>query len=204
MSNSSAPQQCRAEEGGFALLILSDARALLFFLQGLAIVAHLFAVPSAPGPNEASPALARIAAAAAQPSPFDDPFSPFAASAAASTDLCLGLEMLRGADISLLPSSPLDAPPLRVRRAPPPDSLASSPAAGSLYKLDSGEVEVETPTDVRLYVDGRCVETVYWMEETFCRAGAEGRGVRLEVGGEPGFRHPPLRRLMPVQPQPHD
>lgn len=49
---------------------------------------------------------------------------------------------------------------------------------------EAGAVEVETPTDVRLYVDRRCAETVCWMEEMFCRAGAEGRGVRLDVGGK--------------------
>lgn len=57
-------------------------------LPGIAIVAHLFAVPALLSPQLSS-----------QPSPFDDPFSP---SSSQGADVCLALEMLRSADIQLL------------------------------------------------------------------------------------------------------
>ncbi|KAK4706045.1 hypothetical protein P7C70_g143, partial [Phenoliferia sp. Uapishka_3] len=85
--------------------------------------------------------------------------------------MCLGLEMHRGGDIKVVDSR------LKVVRT---GTGAATPEA----PLKEGVVEVETPTDVRVYIDERCVETVGWFERTFCRKGSEGRGVRLEVGGE--------------------
>ena len=47
-----------------------------------------------------------------------------------------------------------------------------------------GVVQVETPTDVRVYVDPRCPQTVEWFEKMFCAQGREGLGIKLDVGGE--------------------
>lgn len=94
--------------------------------------------------------------------------------------MCLGLEMLRGAPIAVKSH-------IRVRRA------GESPAAvektarkgkGRAKCEDELEtVEVETPTDVRVYVDQRCPDTVEWLEDAFCREGREGCGVILDAGG---------------------
>jgi hypothetical protein len=35
---------------------------------------------------------------------------------------------------------------------------------------------VETPTDVRVYIDDRCPETVDWFQDKFCREGYYSRG----------------------------
>ncbi|KAL8283407.1 hypothetical protein RQP46_005817 [Phenoliferia psychrophenolica] len=78
--------------------------------------------------------------------------------------MCLGLEMLRGGDIRLLDKD------VRVSHR--------GDEAGD------GVVLVETPTDVRVYVDERCPETVSWFERTFCAKGREGRGIKLDVAGE--------------------
>ncbi|KAM0749159.1 hypothetical protein T439DRAFT_327649 [Meredithblackwellia eburnea MCA 4105] len=127
-------------------------------LHGIAIVAHLFNVPFP------SPQLFR------RSSPnSDDPFAstsssssnPFAASTSSAgsgaADMCLLLEMMRGRDLRVVD------PDVRIPRT-----------------------EIETPTDVRVYVDPRCPETVTWFEGRFCVEGVEdvGRGVRIEVGGE--------------------
>lgn len=157
-----------------------SSHALTLASTGLAIVAHLFSVPHTGSPFQPSPA------PPSQPSPFDDPFSPFSASAGASTDLCLGLEMLRGADLKVV-NSEGSGPSMRVRRVPIADSTASSPAMASPAK-EAGEVEVETPTDIRMYVDRRCAETVLWMEQMFCTAGNGARGVKLEMGGQSWVR----------------
>lgn len=46
------------------------------------------------------------------------------------------------------------------------------------------EVVVETPTDLRVYIDPRCPVTVDWFETMFCTSGRERLGVRIDVGGE--------------------
>lgn len=91
-------------------------------------------------------------------SPFDDPFASASSAASSGADMCLGLEMLRGGDIRVVETD------LQV----------------------GGEcgLSVETPTDVRVYVDERCPESVGWFERTFCVEGRQGRGVKLDVGGE--------------------
>lgn len=62
---------------------------------------------------------------------------------------------------------------------------------GPAERGGDGEVEVETPTDVRMYVDRRCAESVCWMEEVFCRRGSEGRGVKLDIAGQSVDWSPP-------------
>lgn len=51
-------------------------------------------------------------------------------------------------------------------------------------KIRKERVEVETPTDVRVYIDPRCPETVDWFERTFCRASRRNCGVTIDVGGK--------------------
>jgi len=46
------------------------------------------------------------------------------------------------------------------------------------------EVKVETPTDVRVYIDQRCPETVEWFQDRFCREGGQSSGLRLDAGGK--------------------
>lgn len=58
-----------------------------------------------------------------------------------------------------------------------------------MHKVQSGMaregvVQVETPTDVRVYIDQRCPQTVEWFEKMFCVQGREGLGVKVDVGGE--------------------
>lgn len=146
------------------------------------MIAHLFTVSSA-----ASSLHSPLAATSSSLSPFDDPFSSASSATASGADMCLGLEMLRGAPIAVKDS-------VRVRRQggdspDKPASTSSSSSAGKKGKARAREesevecVEVETPTDVRVYVDGRCPETVEWFEDTFCRQGREGYGVKLDAGG---------------------
>jgi len=101
--------------------------------------------------------------------------------------MCLGLEMLRGAPIAVKSD-------VRVRRAgdSPDKASATTAAASSAGKKgkgrardepDLGLVEVETPTDVRVYIDARCPATVEWFEDMFCREGRAGHGVTLDAGG---------------------
>ncbi|BGP21856.1 hypothetical protein JCM10295v2_000731 [Rhodotorula toruloides] len=141
---------------------------------GVAFIAHLFTVSSSFSPSLASSSV----------SPFDDPFSSSTTSRASGADLCLGLEMLRGAAITVKGE-------VRVRRkgdAPVAErKLPSSGGKKGKGKLKEEEVqttEVETPTDVRVYIDERCPETVDWFEDKFCREGNEGCGIKLDAGGE--------------------
>ncbi|GEM06536.1 hypothetical protein Rt10032_c01g0553 [Rhodotorula toruloides] len=143
-------------------------------LHGVAFIAHLFTVSSSFSPSLASSSV----------SPFDDPFSSSTTSRASGADLCLGLEMLRGAAITVKGE-------VRVRRkgdAPVAErKLPSSGGKKGKGKLKEEEVqttEVETPTDVRVYIDERCPETVDWFEDKFCREGNEGCGIKLDAGGE--------------------
>ncbi|BGP44906.1 hypothetical protein JCM10450v2_000721 [Rhodotorula kratochvilovae] len=146
-------------------------------LHGVAIIAHLFSVSSALSPPPP--------AAASSLSPFDDPFSSASSATASGADMCLGLEMLRGAPIALKGD-------VRVRRGGSPAQGEKAPfvAAGRKGKGRAREepeveiVDVETPTDVRVYIDARCPETVEWFEDAFCREGREGYGVKLDAGGE--------------------
>lgn len=87
--------------------------------------------------------------------------------------MCLGLEMMRGGDLKVLGE---------VWVSYPAAGVGSSSAKGKGKGREM--VEVETPTDVRVYIDPRCPETVRWFEDTFCREGREGRGVRVDMGGE--------------------
>lgn len=141
------------------VISLSSSRILLTDLVariGIAIVAHLFSVP-----------LLSPQQIAAQPSPFDDPFS---SSVSSGADMCLGLEMMRGGDLKVLGEVDIGCKWVET--------------LGAKGKGKGKErVEVETPTDVRVYVDQRCPETVGWFEDTFCRDGRQGIGVRVDVGG---------------------
>jgi hypothetical protein len=125
-------------------------------LAGIAIIAHLFAVPFL-SPQQI----------AAQPSPFDDPFAS-SSTIATGADMCLGLEMLRHGDLRIL----------------------GSVSVGK----GAGMVEVETPTDVRVYVDQRCPETMDWFEKSFCTAAGVGKGVRIAAGGASGGSSPLMTR----------
>ena len=90
--------------------------------------------------------------------------------------MCLGLEMLRGGDIKALGSIPITSLAHSVSHD---DGRTDTPR-----ECDGKErFPVETPTDVRVYVDERCEDTVTWFERSFCTRAKEGTGVRIEVGG---------------------
>ncbi|GAA5934264.1 hypothetical protein JCM3775_006953 [Rhodotorula graminis] len=150
-------------------------------LHGVALIAHLFAVPSS---------LHSPLPPASSLSPFDDPFSSASSNTASGADMCLGLEMLRGSPIAIKGH-------VRVRKVgDSPDKAAASsslaaggaaPKKGKARARDEDELElvdVEMPTDVRVYVDARCPATVEWFEDSFCREGRAGYGVTLDAGGE--------------------
>ncbi|BGP36828.1 hypothetical protein JCM10449v2_000730 [Rhodotorula kratochvilovae] len=157
----------------------------------VAIIAHLFSVSSALSPPPP--------AAASSLSPFDDPFSSASSATASGADMCLGLEMLRGAPIALKGD-------VRVRRGGSPVQGEKAPfvSAGRKGKGRAREdpeveiVDVETPTDVRVYIDARCPETVEWLEDAFCREGREGYGVKLDAGGEEVILFASLPALAPL------
>ena len=118
-------------------------------------MAHLFTVPFH------SPQLGASASQSTSRSPFLDPFASTSSAVSSGADMCLGLEMLRGGDIRVIDKD------VRVCRS------------------EGGEgVQVETPTDVRVYVDERCPESVSWFEKIFCVKGREGKGVKVDVAGE--------------------
>ncbi|BGP12962.1 hypothetical protein JCM10213v2_000879 [Rhodosporidiobolus nylandii] len=110
-------------------------------------------------------------------SPFDDPFASASSSTASGADMCLGLEMLRGADVRVKGE-------VGVRRKGEESPPKQEKGRKGKQKEEQETVEIETPTDVRVYVDERCVETVEWFEDMFCREGRQGMGVRLDAGGE--------------------
>lgn len=87
--------------------------------------------------------------------------------------MCLGLEMMRGGDLEV--------------RGEVQFALQGALARDSRGKSreDAREdVMVETPTDLRVYIDPRCPATVDWFETMFCSSGRERLGVRIDVGGE--------------------
>lgn len=102
--------------------------------------------------------------------------------------------MLRGRDLSIIDDD--DGTGIIVehleRGGGGTDSEASSPelvrkgqSAKQRGKLKEENVlKVETPTDVRVYVDERCPDTVEWFEDQFCREGCQGKGIKLDAGGE--------------------
>ncbi|KAK4058188.1 hypothetical protein OIO90_000927 [Microbotryomycetes sp. JL221] len=149
-------------------------------LYGIAIVAQLFAVASLSALPSSSPRIASM-----QPSPFDDPFSTTSTSSGA--DMCLGLEMLRGADLKIKNQ-------VKVTCSTIPDNARPSSSGSSSKSKTLNEnikttstcpvVDVETPTDVRLYVDPRCPDSVAWFQDMFCREGRQGLGFKLDVGGD--------------------
>lgn len=68
-----------------------------------------------------------------------------------------------------------------------PSSAASASSverAKGKARAELSEIVVETPTDVRVYIDQRCPETVNWFEKSFCDSERRGMGIRLEVGGQ--------------------
>ena len=77
--------------------------------------------------------------------------------------MCLGLEMMRHRDLKVI----------------------GSVDVGS----GMGCVQVDTPTDVRVYIDHRCPETVDWFEKTFCTAESAGKGLKVEAGGQQTLSH---------------
>ncbi|GAA5922245.1 uncharacterized protein JCM15063_003232 [Sporobolomyces koalae] len=153
-------------------------------LYGVAIIAHLFSVPSAA--SASSP----HAAAATTPnafSPFDDPFSSTSKANSSGADMCLGLEMLRGKDLNLVEPDQTFVvqqvlEPLSTNSSP--ETSRSSAVRKGKAKADPEVVKVETPTDVRVYIDERCTDTVEWFQDQFCREGCQGRGIKLDAGGE--------------------
>ncbi|KDE08227.1 hypothetical protein MVLG_01494 [Microbotryum lychnidis-dioicae p1A1 Lamole] len=174
-ASSSAPSGCRLLWRG--RLALGPKQ----YLDGIAIVAHLFTVPSI-SPSVSIP----------HSSPFaEDPFAASSTSTSSTSgmsttsaaDLCLGLEMMRGSDIKLVTSN-LKAIP----RALAPSPVLFRTGTGQPDKGKTKEqvetVIVDTPTDLRIYIDPRCPETTTWFQDTFCRAGCEGSAVRLDAGGE--------------------
>ena len=102
--------------------------------------------------------------------------------------MCLGLEMLRGAPITAKGD-------VRIVTDTAAQLPGSSSVAGSRDRKGKGKasdaqestaeaIQVETPTDVRVYIDDRCPETVDWFQDKFCREGRQGYGVRFNAGGE--------------------
>ncbi|GAA5866723.1 hypothetical protein JCM3774_001970 [Rhodotorula dairenensis] len=157
-------------------------------LHGIAIIAHLFSVPSATAGSRFSPALA----ATSSLSPFDDPFSSSSNATASGADMCLGLEMLRGAPITATGEVRIlnhNNDSTKTDTAQLPGSAGQKDRkgkgkAGEAHRGLPEAVEVETPTDVRVYIDDRCPETVDWFQDMFCREGRQGYGVRFNAGGE--------------------
>ncbi|GAA5986420.1 hypothetical protein JCM5350_002915 [Sporobolomyces pararoseus] len=168
-------------------------------LYGVAIIAHLFSVPSTKTTTNVE---TRSTTTTTSFSPFEDPFSSDSSSKRGDTgaDMCLGLEMLRGKDLYLLDNnddSSLEGSVLVQHVVRPTDSTPYSSPEIDRKKLTSTRkgkgkelvenesvLKVETPTDVRVYIDERCSETVEWFQDTFCRQGCQGRGIRLDAGGE--------------------
>ncbi|GAA6007221.1 hypothetical protein JCM11491_003049 [Sporobolomyces phaffii] len=159
-------------------------------LYGIAIIAHLFSVPSSSS-STASPA-----AAPASFSPFEDPFSSASKAATSGADMCLGLEMLRGKDLAILDDEAGE--PLAVVHHVPEGRAGSATSSPEVERAQPSNrkgkarandvrdvVKVETPTDVRVYIDERCPDTVEWFQDQFCREGCQGRGIKLDAGGEP-------------------
>lgn len=50
-------------------------------------------------------------------------------------------------------------------------------------------VLVETPTDVRVYLDPRCHNTVEWFETCFCTQENIGTGIKVDAGGTFDVHH---------------
>lgn len=97
--------------------------------------------------------------------------------------MCLGLEMLRGAPITVKGEVRVrkkGESPAVERKLPP---SGAKKGKGRAKEEEVQTVEVETPTDVRVYIDERCPETVDWFEDKFCREGSEGCGIKLDAGG---------------------
>ncbi|BGP29060.1 hypothetical protein JCM10296v2_000796 [Rhodotorula toruloides] len=143
-------------------------------LHGVAFIAHLFTVSSSFSPSLVSSSV----------SPFDDPFSSSTSSIASGADMCLGLEMLRGAPVTVKGEVRVrrkGESPVVERKLP---SSGGKKGKGKAKEEDVQTIEIETPTDVRVYIDQRCPETVDWFEDKFCREGSEGYGIKIDAGGE--------------------
>lgn len=97
--------------------------------------------------------------------------------------MCLGLEMMRGGDLKILGEVHVSHAGSAGAEPSSAEQGASARKAKGKGKEQEQRVEVETPTDVRVYVDPRCPETRDWLEDHFCRAGCEGRGLRVDMGG---------------------
>ena len=145
-------------------------------VAGVAIIAHLFSVLSNPSPQTQTSF-----------SPFDDPFSSSSKASSSGADMCLGLEMLRGKDLNVVgedrpfnvsvqaANNSSDSPEVETRKGKGKEKGKGNEVVE--------EVRVETPTDVRVYIDQRCIETVEWFQDRFCREGGQSSGLRLDAGG---------------------
>lgn len=83
--------------------------------------------------------------------------------------------MMRGGDIKVLGRGQ------KVKIRYPP-----SPVGTSNFECDEkeGRIQVETPKDIRIYLDERCQDTVEWFGKMFAESKeAEGYGLKLNVGG---------------------
>lgn len=116
--------------------------------------------------------------------------------------MCLGLEMMRGGDLRVLGE---------VSVTQGGKELGAEGASGGRKTNGKGkgkeeleQVQVETPTDVKVYVDPRCPETRDWFEDRFCRAGCEGRGLRVDMGGELFSFPSSFVSLSPLEPEAAD
>ncbi|GAA6064436.1 hypothetical protein JCM10212_006098 [Sporobolomyces blumeae] len=163
-------------------------------LYGVAFIAHLFSVPSNLASTSTSNSPSTRVAPQTPPvpasfSPFDDPFASRSKATSSGADMCLGLEMLRGADIKLV-GEPVQTIPVGLGvDADHGVTLGASlsqprPNGKGKQREPLETIQVETPTDVRVYIDERCPETVEWFEDVFCREGSRGTGVRVDAGGE--------------------
>lgn len=191
---------------------------------GVAIIAHLFSVPSASSCSSVStspdPRRHHHATPPSSFSPFEDPFASTAKASSSGADMCLGLEMLRGRDllelvddhdcggggfsvqhvqpttvhcrdVSVLPG-PVEQEEAQGENAWRSTTTTSVDRKGKGKQRESPTltttttrrtVKVETPTDVRVYIDERCTDTVEWFEDRFCRRGGTDRGIELDAGG---------------------
>ncbi|GAA5962058.1 hypothetical protein JCM3765_005506 [Sporobolomyces pararoseus] len=197
-SNTSSTTGSGASGGGSTRLLWRGSIVTNkgYKLYGVAIIAHLFSVPSQ-SRNVQTPPTSNL-------SPFEDPFSSSSSSSKrgdTGADMCLGLEMLRGKDLYLLDNDNCQTLPVQhVQQPSDSDAPSTSPEIESRTKTskkgkgkelenDSSSsslsiLKIETPTDVRVYIDERCRETVEWFQDTFCRQGCQGKGIRLDAGGE--------------------
>lgn len=158
--------------------------------SGVAIVASSFSLPSTS--SSASPKFSSFS-----PSTFqEDPFASTSTSPSqfsSDADISLGLMMMRNASLKILgeikvaradEGAPSHAQSSKSATKKGTASIARKGKGKNVDASPNGLVKVETPQDVRVYIDDRCPATCSWFQDMFCREGRQDCGVRLEMGGE--------------------